>query len=124
MDTMMEVLCSTLGASGVPLSYTLRDDVEIPNADALRPNVPYGVSHASFDDELMARPSHDSPAYVKDNATVLLMLKIGLQSTQYIQSIHPYALARDGRSAWFSLKSQHLGTAIWDGKIARANKIL
>ena len=124
MDTMNEVLRSTLGASGVPLSYTLHDDIAIPNADALRLNVPYGVSHASFDDELIAGTSHYFPAFVKDNATVLLMLKTGLQSTQYIQSIHPYALDRNGRSAWFSLKSQHLGTAIWDGKIARANKIL
>ena len=124
LENMQEVLTSTLGVSGSPLGYVTREAADVPVVDELRANTPYGVSYISFQDELMARTSHESPAYTADNAKVLLMLKNGLKATQYIQSIHPFARDRDGRGAWLALHVQHLGPAIWDGAITAANKIL
>ena len=52
------------------------------------------------------------------------MLKNRLKSTQYIQSVHPFARDHDGRGAWLALHIQHLGPPIWDGAITAANKVL
>ena len=112
LENMQEVLTSTLGVSGSPLGYVIRAVVDVPVIDELRANTPYGVSYLSFQDELMARTAHESPAYTADNAKVLLMLKNGLKSTQNIQSVHPFARDRDGREAWLALHVQHLGAAI------------
>ena len=57
----------TFGLKG-PLSYVLQEDPQVPNEvdDPLLANVHHGRS-GSMMDKLVARLSHDSPIYKKDN---------------------------------------------------------
>jgi hypothetical protein len=75
------------------------------------------VQYASVEGELNNLLSHDNPLYRNDNANVFERLEEGLRGTALTSVLVKHRKKRDGRSAFFALKAQHAGKAVWDQRI-------
>ena len=69
-------------------------------------------------EELIARTSHSHPLFRNDNGEVFDLLETSLRGTNYSATIIQFRKARDGRSAYFSLVSQHAGDDVWQETIS------
>ena len=71
-----------------------------------------------MEDELIAITSHSHPLFRNDNGEVFDLLETSLRGTNYSATIIQFRKARDGRSAYFSLVSQHAGDDVWQETIS------
>ena len=105
----LDCLSRTYGSKG-PLSYVLRDTVEVPDEaeDPLGINAYYGRS-GSLQAELVARLPHEGPIYNHDNTSVYLKIEKAARGTSVESTVKAFARRKDGRAAYLALIANHAG---------------
>ena len=92
-----EFLTQVIGVRNIPLSYVIREDVQVPApAPTLAAGQPHSIEHGSVIEELVARASHGHPLYRDDNSSVYHYLEEATRSTALAASIKPFSCAKDG----------------------------
>ena len=126
IESFKDTLYRTYGIRKTPLSYVIRDTVEVlPEAeDPLEAGRSYGDKSGSVLDELIARLAHNDPLYKADNATVYSMLEEATRGTVYASTVKPFTRRKDGRSAWMSMLSSHAGVDKWEQLFKERSKFL
>ncbi len=106
----VDCLSRTFGAGGGPLAYIVRDESVVPTeaADPLDANAYYGQSGGLMD-ELVARCPHTGPIYKSDNKSVYLLIEEAARGTSVESTVKSFASRKDGRGAFFALRSNHAG---------------
>lgn len=117
IEDIDEVLGHRLGAYGAPLSYLVRDDVELPDTDP-----GYGVPDAMS--ELVRRTRHDGNQFEEDNMVLWLLLRQATHGGPAWNWTKPFATAKDGRGAYFALKEHYMGKSFQKRNVAHAERIL
>ena len=124
IEAIEEYLRGCLGSSGIPLSYIIREDVDIPAADP--PN-----GYPSLQDELVARAPINNPAnnnrtrqFRNDNIKVWEKISAITRDHECWTYVRPAQQARDGRAAFFGLKQHYLGANSVDNQASRAESKL
>ena len=124
MDSLEGHLRELRGVRKVPLSYIIRDRVDpgaLP-AYAATYNLPYGAQYSSFQEEMIARTTHDHPTYSTDNEHVYHVIATALADTPYLSSIKRHRNAKDGRGAYLDLVLHHLGSNKWNNIASNSDK--
>jgi hypothetical protein len=105
----MDAMSRTYGIKG-PLSYVLRENVEVPPAaeDPLDEHSYYGAS-GGLQAELVSRLEHGDALYRSDNKTVYLKLEKACRGTSVESTVKTFSRARNGRGAYFALIDHHAG---------------
>jgi hypothetical protein len=85
---------------------------------------PHSDEHGSVEAELIARASHNNALYRDDNASVYYLLEEATRTTPYAASIKPFQRAKDGRAAWFALRSQYAGQDKWEQELKKQDDLL
>ncbi len=118
-------LGKVLGSRTIPLSYVIRDSVQVPAAaPPLANNQPHSTEHGSVEAELIARASHDHPLFRDDNDKLFGLLEEATRSTSYAASIKPFQRAKDGRGAWLALIAQYAGQDKWEAELRKQEQFL
>ena len=123
IEAIEEYLRGCLGSSGIPLSYVIRDNTDIPAADP--PN-----GYPSLQDELVARAPINTPGgnrtrqFRNDNIKVWEKISNITRDHECWTYVRPAQQARDGRAAFFGLKQHYLGANSVDNQAARAESKL
>ena len=107
-----------------PLLYVIRDLEIVPAATPLAIDQPHSVERGTVEDELITRTSHTHPLFRYDNGEVFDLLETSLRGTNYSAAIVQFRKAQDGRSAYFSLVSQHASDDVWQETISGADDYL
>ena len=129
LEMFEEQMNSILGIRKVPLAYVLREEVESPDITG-EPlgegdnSMPHSINYDGFYEELIARFSHDDPAFRIDNKTVFNHLNNGLAGTIYQSSMKPFSRNKNGRAAIIALKLHHMGSARWQQLVEESDKKL
>ena len=90
-EAFRDFLNRVIGVRIIPLSYVIRQDVEVPGAaPPLLLNQPHSIQHGSVEEELIARASHTHALYRDNNASVYHYLEEATRSTVYAASIKPF----------------------------------
>ena len=120
-DNLVNHFNEVFGVEGIPLSYLLRDESEVP-PEADDPHADYEDDHIK---ELIARASHETAIYRADNRTLCRLLKKICKDTPSYTYVSKYQV--DGRAAWQALIAAYLGpqhtqnqAAIYEAKILNA----
>ena len=124
-EVFQDFLKQVIGARYIPLSYVIRDQVEVP-ADALplATDQPFSTEHGSIQREMIARASHNVGMFGDDNAKVYHYIEAATRSTSYTGSVRPFKHTEDGRSAWFAIVTQFAGKDKWEAEIKRNEQLL
>ena len=124
-EVFQDFLIRVIGVRYIPLSYVIRDQVEVPaDAPPLATDQPYSTEHGSIQREMIARASHTDGLFGDDNASVYHYIEEATRSTSYTGSIRPFKHTEDGRSAWFAIVSQFAGKDKWQAEIKRNEQLL
>ena len=103
-EVFQDFLIRVIGVRYIPLSYVIRDQVEVPaDAPPLATDQPYYTEHGSIQRDMIARASHTDGLFGDDNASVYHYIEEATRSTSYTGSIRPFKHTEDGRSAWFAI---------------------
>ena len=131
-ESFKNVCYNTFGVRLVPLSYIIRDKVEVTPETGADPNATYdpclqdkahGASGSVLED-LIQRTSHSHALYKKDNGKVFSMLEEAARGTHYSTTIQPFKTKKNGRGAWLALLLSHVGDDKWDSIIKTNNSWL
>jgi hypothetical protein len=109
-EAFIDYLHRCIGVRMIPLAYVVRE-VEDPPAAAppLAANSPHSEEHKSIENELIARAKHEHPLFRNDNKKVYNMLEVATRGTQYSATLKGFQRNKDGRGAYLSILSQHVG---------------
>ena len=124
----LEILDTTLqdmrGVQKSPLSYLIRDEVNVPAHadDPLRATKAYGTAYETFQEELEARSTHGNEAYKEDNSRLYQIIQRAVAGTIHESSIKAFERRRDGRGSYLALKQQNGGASKWRSIIAKAER--
>ena len=125
IDEWPEQLALYNGQNGRPLSYVIRDDVQMPLA-ALDPA--FGAPNSIYGqprDEIAARAAHGTPQFQVDNAKVFEMLNDAIGTHKHVKTwIKAFARAKNGRAAWIAFKAHFRGSSELEAIEAAAEKAL
>ena len=95
--------------------WCFRDDFTVPeNLPPLIVNVTWSAPHTNMMNELIRYISYTGPSYNSDNARVFGILSTALAGTSAMALITRYRKTRNGRDAYLSLVTHHMGK---DGRI-------
>ena len=120
-----DFLKQVIGARYIPLSYVIRDQVEVPaDAPPLATDQPFSTEHGSIQREMIARASHNVGMFGDDNAKVYHYIEAATRSSSYTGSVRPFKHTEDGRSAWFAIVTQFAGKDKWEAEIKRNEQLL
>ena len=125
-ESMKHYLDSTFGVRKIPLSYIIREKVEVdPEAppagqqpdpdvkyDPLVQGKAYGNSGSVLGD-LIVRATHTHPLYKSDNAKVFSLIEQAARNSMILSTIKPYESKKDGRGAWNAIVTAHVGESKW-----------
>ena len=109
-ESFKHYLYSTFGVRHIPLTYVIRDSVDVtpesgnnPHAvyDPLQAGKAYGNSGSILGD-LIVRASHDHPLFKTNNVTVYGAIEEATRGMVYLTTIKPFAQRKDGRGAWIT----------------------
>lgn len=103
VEDLRDYLARILGASGVPLSYIIRDDV------APDDTIDYEDDGTEVWQEMVDRAPHTGAAFQADNIAVYGIIKNVLRETAGEPWITDYATTRNGRGAFIALTTRYLG---------------
>ena len=103
-ETITTHFDEVFGPDGVPLSYIIRDDSEVPAEADDNQADNYAGDHIK---ELIRRAPHTGATYNADNRTMCRLLKKICQDTPAYTYIKKYKA--DGRQAWLDLMDKYLG---------------
>jgi hypothetical protein len=125
IDDWPEYLHLYNGQNGRPLSYVLRETVDVPlEADDPRFGE-FASVYGSLRDEIAARANHITPQYQVDNAKVFEMLNDAIGLHKHVKTwIKAYTKARDGRGAWMAFKAHYRGSNEMEAMEVAAEKSL
>ena len=121
-ESFKNVCYNTFGVRKVPLLYIIRENVEVTletgndatvTYDPCLPNKAHGSSGSVLED-LILRTSHSHPLFKQDNATVFTMIEEAARGSQFATTIQPFKNRKNGRAAWLSLLSSHVGADKWE----------
>ena len=131
-ESFRNFLYTTFGVRNVPLLYVVRKNTAVipetaplvapdPNAtyDPLLLNKSYGSSGSILED-LILRSSHSHPLFKTDNASVFNYIEEATRGSIYATNIKAFARKKDGRGAWKSIVTSHVGIDKWE-KIQKDN---
>ena len=124
METFEEHLREVRGVRKIPLSYVIRPET-VPGTIIAFPanhDLPYSSNYNSFQDELIARATHDHPTFQTDNEAVYHIIMSALNDTMYATSIKRHRSRKNGRGAYLDLVLHHLGTTKWNDLAAASDK--
>ena len=112
LDDWPEHLALYDGQNGRPLAYVIREEKEVP-AERTDPAFgEIGSPYSSLRDEILGRASLDGAQYQVDNARVFELLNDAVSEHKHVKTwIKPYAVARNGRDAWFAFKAHYRGSS-------------
>lgn len=119
-----DFLSLQVGTRNIPLAYLTREIVDPPNPPALLNNRAYSVEHGSVEGELVARASHTHASYREDNLKLYHYLGEATRSTSYASSLKPYQRAKDGRSAYLSMRHQYAGRDKYEAEIKHQDDLV
>ena len=125
VEAFNDFLARKVGARHIPLSYVVRETVEVPaQAPPLANNKPHSTEHGSIEMELVARASHDHPLFREDNSKVYFFLEESLRGTNYAPSLKPYQREKDGRGAMLGVTGQYAGIDKWEAELHRQDEFV
>ena len=96
---------NTFGVRTVPLSYIIRDKIEVTPEIGTDANVTYdpclrdkahGTSGSVLDDMIQCT-SHTHSLYIRDNASVFTMIEEASRGTHFGNTIQPFKRGKHGR---------------------------
>ena len=124
VDSLEGHLREMRGERKVPLSYIIKDGVNpgVLPVYAGTYILPYGAQYNSFQEEMIARTTHDHPTYATDNEQVYHIVANALADTTYLASIKRHRNTKDGRGAYLDLVMHHLGTNKWNSIASNSDK--
>ena len=103
-EDFSDFACHVIGTWNTPLSYAIRDTVDVPR-DAPRyhaqPTLP--DEYESVEEDIISRAMHTHPLYRENNYSLYFYLEEATRSTVYTSSRQPYTWHKDGRGAWFAI---------------------
>ena len=105
------------GANDCPLSYIVRDNVNVPMFDL-------GFGIPTYDDEMILRAPHIGAVYQQDNAAVWQIMRQVTHGGPAWNWVSTYQRTMDGRSAYFALKEHYQGSSFVARLRAEADKVL
>lgn len=116
MESFKDFLFRSYGVRMTPLSYVIRENVEVAPEDTapLIPNNAYSQVAGSVLNELINRLDHNNPLFATDNNSVYSALDDATRGTIYAATIKPYARTKNGRAAWFAIINSHAGDDKWE----------
>ena len=126
-EKIVTFLDGMYGQEGVPLSYVVREDAEVP-AEADDPPANYEDGDGTRDHvkELIARAPHEGAMYNADNRSVCQLLKKICEKHAAYDYISKYTA--NGRQAWKDLMQVYLGpqhttnqATIWEAKLQQSS---
>ncbi len=124
-EAFRDFLARVYGVRYIPLSYVIRETVQVPAAaPLLANNQPHSTEHGSVEAELVARASHEHPLYRDDNASLYHYLEEATRATSYAASIKPFQRGKNGRGAWLALVGQYAGQDKWEAEIRKQEQLL
>jgi hypothetical protein len=122
LENIDDVLHRKRGAYGIPLTYVVRSDVQLPeNIDGQ--NDP-GYGHPSLMEEAIRRTRHTGQYYTQDNKAVWAIIRTVMHGGPGWSWVQPYARTQDGRGAYEAIKAHYLGESFQSRTKAEADKIL
>lgn len=116
-ESLDNYFADKLGRSGVPLEYVIREQHEVPAADA-------GLLLPTMKQDLAARGRHDGIFWPSDNKAVWDVMYGCFHDTVWWATIQGYAAARDGHGAYQAAKVAFMGAEIARGFEAKADSII
>ena len=136
-ESMKHFLYSTFGVRKIPLTYIIRDNVDVaPEAppvgqqpdpdvtyDPLVVGKAYGNSGTVLGD-MIARASHSHVLYKTDNAHVYSLIEQAARNSTFLSTIKPFENRKNGRGAWLALVTAHVGDSKWEQILNDNNKWL
>ena len=120
-ESFEEWAAQSIGPSGVPLSYVLRESREQVNPDALE------IFCESMDDDLMRMSRQNTPGsmfWLADNTMVWNQLRECFHPTKDYTWIKPFEKTKDGHGGYLAGKKHALGPGVNRTINANAEKIL
>ena len=110
-ESFLDFLSRLIGVRNTPLTHVVRETVEVDIGTevVLLNGCCYTEESGSIEQELISRASHKHPLCKDDNARIYFLLEESTRSTSYAASIKPFQKKRNGRDAWFSIKTQYAG---------------
>ena len=116
LESFKDTLSRTFGVRKAPLSYVIRDNVQVPTEvdDPLQASFAFSATSGSVLNELERRMTQTHPLFRTDNATVFSMLEEATRSTIYAPTIKPFTRLKNGRGAFQALVSSHAGKDKWE----------
>jgi hypothetical protein len=125
IDDWPEHIALYNGQNGRPLSYVLRETVDIPDEVADPTFGEFATVYGSLRDEIAARAEHATPQFQVDNAKVFELLNDAIGSHKHVKTwIKSFTRARDGRGAWIAFKAHYRGSNEIEAIEAAAEKAL
>ena len=121
-DAFKKVCYNTFGVRTVPLTYIIREKVEVTpetgndasvTYDPCLTNKAHGASGSILQD-LIHRTSQAHPLFKQYNATVFIIIEEASRGNHYYNTINPFKRDRNGRGAWLALVSSHVGEDKWE----------
>ena len=124
-EAFQDFLARVIGVRTIPLSYVIRQVVEVNNPPPVRAtDQPHSTRHGSVEGELIARAPHNHALFRDDNASVYHYLEEATRTTFYAASIKPFQRSKNGRGAWLALVGQYAGRDKWEAEIKRQEQLL
>ena len=124
-ESFKDFLSRVIGVRTIPLSYIIRENVEVPaDAPNLANHQPHATEFGSVEAEMVARASHTHALYRDDNSSVYHHLEEATRTTIYAASIKPFQRGKDGRGAWLALVRQYAGKDKWEAEIEKQDALL
>jgi hypothetical protein len=114
------------GLAGVPLSYLIRDEVDVP-AEAINDvatDEDPGWGQPSLVEDLIRRARHDGFEFEEDNTLLSEYVNQLTEDTPAFSLVKLHIEAQNGRAAYFALHSQYMGSAYKSTTIREADKAL
>ena len=121
IEELEHYLLTKLGVNGIPLAYLIRADA-VPPAEA--DDQQYG--QPSFKEELVRRARHGNyQAYIADNEFLWgVIRRMCAEPSPAWAWVAAMKVSRDGRAAYFSLRTHYLGPAFRNRIKTEADKTL
>ena len=125
VEAFQDHLSRKIGVRYIPLSYVIRETVDVPAAcPAREQGKPHSTEFGSVMGDLVARASHDDPNFMDDNATVYHCIEEATRSTHYAASIKPFQRQKDGRAAWLAIVAQYAGKDKWEAELKKQEQVV
>ena len=110
IDDFPDHLYKYSGQVDRPLSYIIRELVDIPDEDDDPPFGEIDTEYTSLRDEVAARASLAGNHFANDNASVFQLLNDAIVAHPHVKAwIKDYQRRRNGRDAWIAFRTHYRG---------------